>query len=172
MESQLATLFLDHANKKLEQQTARILTCLEKLSEDQIWARGAEHENAIGNLVLHLCGNVRQWILVGVGEQLCDRDRDAEFAARGHGTIAELSLKLRTTVEQARNVIATQTSASLLQRLTVQDYKGSRLDAIFHVLLHFSEHTGQIQFITKALTGQDLGFYAHLNKPNHGETTP
>ena len=99
----------------------RILTCLEKLTEQQIWARGAEHENAI---------------------------------------------------EQARNVMAAQTAESLVLRTTVQGYDGPPLNAIFHVLLHFSEHIGQIQFITKALTGQDLGFYAHLNKPKHGQTTP
>ena len=172
MESQLATLFLEHAHKKLEQQTARILTCLEKLTEEQIWARGAEHENAIGNLVLHLCGNVRQWILMGVGKHPFDRDRDAEFNARGHGTIAELSLKLRDTVEQARNVMALQTADSLPLRTTVQGYEGSYLDCIFHVLLHFSEHTGQIQYITKTLTGQELGFYTHLKKIQHEETIP
>src|ERR1700741_950023 len=98
-------LFLDHSVSKLLQLTGRIETCLGKLNEEQVWARGHENENAIGNLVLHLCGNVRQWIVAGVGGQPDIRARDAEFSARGGVAILDLAARLRQTVDAAVNVI-------------------------------------------------------------------
>ncbi len=172
MNSDVTALFLDYSAKKLDQMTQRILVCLGKLTEEQIWARGAEHENSIGNLVLHLCGNVRQWIVSGVGKQSFDRDRDAEFNARGSASIEELRLLLGSTIEEAQKVLAVQTADNLVLRTTVQGYEGSHLECIYHVLCHFSEHTGQIQFITKALCGHELGFYTHLQKGKHDEKTP
>jgi len=94
------SLFLQFSVDKLRQLASRIEFCLEKLSEDQIWARGGQHENAIGNLALHLAGNVRQWIVATLGDSPFDRDRDSEFAARGGATGGELSINLRDTVEQ------------------------------------------------------------------------
>jgi uncharacterized protein DUF1572 len=76
-------LFLDYSVRKLRQLTGRIEDCLGRLTEEQIWARGAESENAVGNLVLHLSGNVRQWIVAAVGGRPDIRERDAEFGARG-----------------------------------------------------------------------------------------
>src|ERR1700690_3213332 len=92
------SLFLDHAVKKLGALSERIATCIAKLTTDQIWMRGAENQNAVGNLVLHLNGNVRQWILGGIGGEPDDRVRDAEFAARGGVTAAELTARLQETV--------------------------------------------------------------------------
>ena len=172
MDSQLADLFLSASQKRLDQMTARIFVCLEKLTEDQIWARGAEHENAIGNLILHLCGNVRQWILEGVGKQPVDRDRDAEFNARSTTDSATLRLLLQSTIEEAMIVLQAQTTESLTLRTIVQGYDASHLECIYHVLCHFSEHTGQIQFITKAFSGSELGFYTHLSQGKHNEKTP
>ena len=158
---------------KLRQLTERIGTCLGKLNEEQVWARGHENENAIGNLVLHLCGNVRQWIIAGVGGQPDARARDAEFAARGGVTVADLNNRLRQTVDEAAGVIETVTPARLSQRLLIQQYDASVLEAIYHVVEHFSMHTGQIIFATKMLTGADLGFYGHLRSASaHGEKTP
>src|SRR5207244_11762295 len=83
--------FLDYSAKKLQQLGSRIETCLNTLNQDQVWARGSDNENAVGNLVLHLCGNVRQWIVSGVGGQPDTRDRDAEFLARGCVPVSELA---------------------------------------------------------------------------------
>lgn len=172
MNRDVTALFLDHSVKKLDQMAQRIFVCLDKLTEDQIWARGAEHENSMGNLILHLCGNVRQWIVSGVGKQPFDRDRDEEFNARGSVSIEELRLLLRSTIDQAHTVLAVQTADNLVLRTTVQGYEASHLECIYHVLCHFSEHTGQIQFITKALSGHELGFYTHLHGGKHNEKTP
>jgi uncharacterized damage-inducible protein DinB len=165
--------FLDISAKKLRQLGSRIEACLQKLDEQQIWMRGGEQENAVGNLVLHLCGNVRQWIVSGVGEGPDRRDRDAEFNARGGASKEQLIAGLRTAVEDACDTLARVTAERLLERIVVQHYDASVMEAIYHVVEHFSGHTGQIIFATKALTSEDLGFYAHLRTTApHTQTTP
>jgi len=166
-------LFVECSVRRLKEQLPRIETCLAKLTPEQVWARGGENENAIGNLVLHLCGNVRQWIVSGVGGQPDTRDRGGEFAARGGQSVSELGARLRATVEEATAVIAALPPERLAQSLVIQGYRVSVLEAVYHVVEHFSMHTGQILFATKMVTGADLGFYRHLagNRP-HAEKTP
>jgi uncharacterized damage-inducible protein DinB len=166
------SLFLQFSADKLAQFAERIEVCLGKLDEDRIWARGGENENAIGNLVLHLAGNVRQWILSSIGNIPDLRDRDAEFAARGGHTAAELSENLRATVERATQIIAGLTTAQLTQMYEIQKYSVSGVEAVYHVVEHFAQHTGQIIFATKMLTAEDLGFYRHLGNPAHREWVP
>jgi len=167
-----ASVFLDFSARKLRQLASRIGTCLAGLTEEQVWARGGENENAIGNLTLHLCGNVRQWIVSGVGGRPDVRERDAEFAARGGPNTAELSQRLQSTVAEAAAALEAVTPARLAERVTVQGYDVSVLEAIYSVVEHFSMHTGQIIFATKILTGADLGFYRHLRATPHQEKTP
>ncbi len=165
--------FLDFSSDKLRQLSSRIDTCLFQLSEEQVWARGSDNENAIGNLVLHLCGNVRQWIIAHVGGEPDTRQRDAEFAARAGLTRQQLTERLRVTVEKAIAVLEGVSAQRLSNRLTIQGYDVSVLDAIYHVIEHFAMHTGQIIFATKMLTGTDLGFYRHLSSSAaRGETVP
>lgn len=167
----LDRLFLDCSIANLRKYAERIAVSLGKLDAAQIWARGSERENAVGNLVLHLCGNVRQWIVAGVGRQPDTRDRDAEFDARGGVPASELIARLREIVEQAVAVIDSVTAERLSERLVVQGYDVSVLEAIYHVVEHFSHHTGQILFATKAFTAEDLGFYRHLSKAAAVERT-
>ena len=155
--------FLKFSSEKLEQLCGRIETCVDKLSLQQIWARGNENENAVGNLILHLSGNVRQWILHGVGGEADTRARDAEFDARGGVPAGELKRRLRETVEEAAALIRALPAERLTELRTIQKhYDVTVLEAIYHVVEHFSGHTGQIIFATKLLTGDDLGFYAYL----------
>lgn len=171
--STMDRLFLDCSSSELRNHSSRIDTCLSKLDENQIWARGGENENAVGNLVLHLCGNVSQWIIAGVGGEPDARQRDAEFAARGGLTTAQLRDRLSATVAQAIRVIDAVPAERLLDRLQIQGYDVSVLEAIYHVVEHFSGHTGQVIFATKMLTGTDLGFYRHLSSPAaHGHKNP
>src|SRR6266446_4183354 len=93
------TEFLTFSAEKLMQLMGRIDACVQKLTPEQIWMRADANQNAVGNLLLHLNGNVRQWILHGVGGQADVRDRDAEFAAQG-GIAPELLARLRMTVEE------------------------------------------------------------------------
>jgi uncharacterized damage-inducible protein DinB len=159
--------------RKLEQLLSRIEHCLGLLSEEQIWARGGENENAMGNLVLHLSGNVRQWIISGVGGAKDVRQRDSEFDARSGGSPVELAARLRAVVTEAARVIEAISEERMLERIEVQRYEVSVAEAVLHVVEHFSMHTGQILFITKMLTGGDLGFYRHLRSAEaHGKPMP
>jgi uncharacterized damage-inducible protein DinB len=163
--------FLKFSCEKLTQLRGRIETCVAKLTPEQIWTRGAANENAVGNLVLHLAGNVRQWIICGVGGAEDRRDRDSEFSARSGEHALE---RLQATVEEAVAVIAALPHARLAERKTIQKhYEVTVLEAIYHVVEHFSMHTGQIIFATKLLTGEDLGFYGYLKSAKaSGEQTP
>jgi len=165
-------VFIECSTKNLKQLVSRIRACLDKLSPGEIWARGHENENAIGNLVLHLSGNVRQWIISGVGGAPDTRVRDAEFAARALMETEELLGRLDATVNEAIVVLNGVTAARLEERVTIQKYELTVLEAIYHVVEHFSQHTGQIIFATKMLTGEDLGFYRHLKAAAHAEKTP
>ena len=158
------SLFLQYSVDKLQQFTSRIEVCLGKLTEDQIWARGGQNENAIGNLVLHLSGNVRQWIVSSLGNNPTPRDRDSEFSARGGPAAAELAALLRETVAQALQVISGLDTDRLTQTYGIQNYRVSGVEAVYHVVEHFAQHTAQIIVATKLLTGADLGYYRHLSK--------
>jgi uncharacterized damage-inducible protein DinB len=154
--------FLDYSSKKLQELSSRIDTCLLQLNDELVWARGGDNENALGNMVLHLCGNVRQWILSGIGGEPDTRRRDEEFAARGGVTVPELRDRLNATISAAIAIIDSVPSERLTERHSIQGYDASVLEVIYHVLEHFSMHTGQVIFVTKMLTGADLGFYRHL----------
>ena len=155
--------FLLFSARKLRELNGRIVVCLEKLSEDQVWLRGCENENAIGNLCQHLAGNVSQWIGHGVAGLEDSRTRDLEFSARGGRSREELKALLTGTVEEAAEIIAKVKPEALMHERRIQNYDVTVLSAIYHVVEHFAQHTGQIIIATKALTGEDLGFYAHLS---------
>jgi len=159
--------FLNFSADKLIQLMGRIETCVGMLTAEQVWTRASDKQNAVGNLLLHLNGNVRQWILHGIGGQPNHRDRDAEFAAaatQGEGREAqELLTPLRATVEEAVSLFHTLPPGRLLERTSNQGYEGTVLAAIYHVVEHFAGHTFQIILLTKQFTNEDLRFYAHLS---------
>jgi len=157
------SLFVNASAAKLRQLAGRISVCLGKLNEDQVWARGHESENAVGNLALHLTGNVRQWIIAGLGGQEDIRVRTLEFSTQSGITIAELTARLTETAEEAVTVISGLTGEQLTREYTIQGLKVSGLEAVLHVVEHFGQHTGQIIFATKNLTGEDLGLVAPRN---------
>ena len=143
----------------LEDYLPKIERCLERLTDEQIWWRPNEESNSIGNLVLHLCGNARQWIVSGVGGEADHRHRDAEFAQRELVPRDQLLTLLRSTLDDVARVLRGLDPATLLERRTIQTSDVDLLEAIFHVTEHFSMHTGQIIMLTKMLTSTDLRFY-------------
>jgi len=152
--------FIAHASDYLlTDYLPKIERCLEKLSDEQIWWRANEESNSIGNLILHLCGNARQWIISGVGFQSDARNRDAEFAQRDLIARDELVKLLRSTLTEVDNVLRALDPAIVLERRKIQGNDVEILEAIFHVTEHFSMHTGQIIMLTKMLTSADLRFY-------------
>jgi uncharacterized damage-inducible protein DinB len=156
MESETASLFLNYSVELMEQMSGRLRVCLARLSEEDVWRRHGAHENSVGNLVLHLCGNMRQWILHGVGGQPDVREREAEFSASGEISRAELMERFTATVAEARAVIGGLPQARLVERTTPQGREVSVLEAIYQVTSHLREHVGQIILLTKQMTGQDL----------------
>ena len=166
-------VFLRFSADKLKQLAGRVGDCLGKLSHDQVWARGSESENAVGNLVLHLCGNLRQWIGAGVAGQPDIRVRDREFQARGGVQPEQLRERLDAAVKDAVEVIQRVAAERLPETVNVQGYDVTVLEAIYHVVEHFAQHAGQILFATKMMTGEDLGYYKHLSDgAAHTEETP
>ena len=172
MDENLGPLFLKYSIDKLGQLASRVRDCLDRLTAEQIWQRGCGNENAVGNLVLHLSGNVRQWIGSGVAGKPDIRKRDREFAARGDIEPTELTARLDAVISEAIADLRNATPERLRERVNIQGYELSVLEAIYHVVEHFAQHTGQIIFAAKQLTGEDLGFYRHIGKPAHDEKTP
>jgi len=151
----------------------KIERCLGLLTDEQVWWRPNPQSNSIGNLLLHLNGNVRQWIVCGLGGAPDARNRDAEFAERSLVPRAQLLLILRTTLGEADAALSRLDPEKLLEAKKIQGLDVSALAAILHVVEHFSMHTGQILFLTKMLTGTDLGFYRHLDaSAGKGSPTP
>jgi uncharacterized damage-inducible protein DinB len=137
----------------------KIERCLEKLADEQIWWRANEESNSIGNLVLHLCGNARQWIICGVGGQPDSRDRDSEFAQRETIPRDELFELLHSTLNEVQSILRNLDPSLLLEHRKIQGNDVELLEAIFHVTEHFSMHAGQIFLLTKLMTATDLRFY-------------
>src|SRR5215217_7036689 len=156
----IARAFVAHAaNFLLRDYLPKLERCLEKLTDEQIWWRPNEESNSIGNLILHLCGNARQWIVAEIGAQPHTRNRDAEFAQRDTIPRDELLTLLRSTLSEVETVLSALDPAILLDRRTIQGNDVDILEAIFHVTEHFSMHTGQIIMLTKMMTSDDLRFY-------------
>ena len=156
MEHRLAANFLDVSCRRLGQMTEYLTACVKKLTEEQIWQRHGAYENAVGNLVLHLCGNARQWIMHGVGGAPDVRVRDKEFSADGGMSGAELIALFEETMTEAKAVIAAVTAERMVERVTPQGRDVSVLEAIYQVVGHVQQHVGQIILLTKQMLGTDL----------------
>jgi uncharacterized damage-inducible protein DinB len=157
----LAALFLAEARGTFDRYERRIARCLALLSDEEIWWRPNSASNSVGNLVLHLCGNVRQWIIAGVGQTPDVRERDKEFAQREAISRTELLAQLRTTMREANRVLDRVSAEDLAGKYSIQGFRLSGLNAISHVYEHFSHHAGQIIYVTKMKRGKDLHF-THL----------
>jgi uncharacterized damage-inducible protein DinB len=158
--SDIGQAFIGRAQDHLaEDFLPKIERCLGLLSDQQIWWRANEQSNSIGNLLLHLSGNVRQWIVCGLGDASDSRDRDSEFAQRAEIPRAELFARLKRTVDEAVATLARLDPDKLLAKHRIQGLEVSALEAALHVVEHFSMHAGQIVLLTKQLTARDMHFY-------------
>jgi hypothetical protein len=132
----------------------RIKHCLGQLDDAQVWWRPRETMNSIGNLLLHLCGNVRQWIIGGVRGLPDDRNRPQEFAQRGPLPKEQLLRRLETVVREADEVLATVTDSQLLEPRRIQGFDETVLSALFDSIAHFNGHTQEIVCITRLQLGE------------------
>lgn len=133
------------------------------LEDADLWWRPNPASNAVGNLLFHLAGNVRQWVVSGIGGQGDIRNRDLEFSREGGAGAQELLAHLEAAVFEADAVLSGLTEESLLERRVIQGMEVTILDALYHVVEHFSTHTGQILYLAKLRSGKDLAFWVIEN---------
>jgi uncharacterized damage-inducible protein DinB len=163
--SEITSLFLEFSRHKLmDHYWPRLRACAESLSDEQVWWRPNAASNSVGNLMLHLNGNVTQWLVASFSGQNDQRDRPAEFSRTQGLSRDELLALLGATMERAAAVLARLTEAELAAPMEIQGYHVTGLEAVYQVVEHFGLHFGQIAYISKMLSGQDLGFYRELAK--------
>jgi uncharacterized damage-inducible protein DinB len=159
--------FLALCDGYFEQYLGRIRSCVDRLDESQVWWRPHEACNSVGNLLLHLCGNLTQWVLCGLGGQEVERHRAAEFAAREGAPKDELLKRLAGVVDDVRAVLAVLEPSDLAAPREVQGYAVDGTGVVLHVVEHMSYHTGQIVAAAKQMLGPSAGieFYPqHRNE--------
>jgi uncharacterized damage-inducible protein DinB len=158
-EQQLREELVWNAGYRMNESLRMIKICLDKLPEDKVWQKPNESSNSIGNLILHLCGNITQYGIVSIKNEEDNRKRDEEFSTTSGYTKEELFKKLSETVEEAKRTFYEAPLQELLRKRSVQGFNFSGVGNIIHVTEHLSYHTGQIALWTKLLENTDLGFY-------------
>jgi uncharacterized damage-inducible protein DinB len=148
---------------RMRESEERIVKCLNELNEQELWQRPNAQLSAVANLVLHLCGNIRQYTISSLGGTTDVRDRKLEFSANGGHSTDELLNLFTVTINEATSVIQDLSEQELVRERMVQGFKLTGIGILIHVTEHLSYHTGQIAFYTKLLKAKDLGFYAGLN---------
>ena len=158
-QKQLLEELIGNAGYRMDESLRMIKICLDKLSEKVIWQKPNESTNSIGNLILHLCGNITQYGIASLRNLKDQRKRDEEFATTSGYSKDELVQKLADTIEEAKKTFLETPLEELLRKRSVQGYEFSGVGNIIHVTEHLSYHTGQIALWTKILNNVDLGFY-------------
>lgn len=164
----LAAAVTAEAANELTSALDRIKHCLGQLNDEQVWWRPRPSLNSIGNLVLHLCGNVRQWVLAGLGGAADVRNRPAEFKERGPMPKAELLRQLEAVVGEAKQVLDRLTATEMLRSRRIQGFDVSGLAAIFSTVPHFRGHTQEIVHMTRTLLGDAYRFAWTPATPEQG----
>lgn len=165
----VSAAFISQARELLTKEyLPKIERCLEQLTDEQVWWRANANSNSIGNLILHISGNARQWIVSGLGGEEDNRRRDAEFAERRLLPLEELLAHLKQAVSDIDQTLESFDATRLLDQFHIQGTTTTALAAILHVTEHFSMHTGQIILLAKMLAYVDFVFYDFsTGKPVH-----
>lgn len=171
-EQSVSSLFLEFSRSQLlNEYWPRLRSCVESLTDEQVWWRPNEASNSIGNLILHLNGNVHQWLVASFNRVDDGRNRPAEFAERQRIPAAALLQQLGATMQEVSAVLSRLTESDLLSSWHIQGHVVTGVHSIYHVVEHFGMHYGQILYITKLVRGESLGFYRELDGPR-GPTAP
>jgi hypothetical protein len=150
---QLAAAVAAEAGKELAAALEKIKHCLGQLAEEQVWWRPSESMNSIGNLMLHLAGNLGQWIVAGIGGKNDVRNRPREFAEQGPIAKAELLRLLEEAVREAQSALSKASAAELLRLRRIQGFDVIGIEAIFNSIPHFRGHTQEIIHLTRTQLG-------------------
>jgi hypothetical protein len=154
----VAEAYLTAARNRLAACQARIKHCFDQLDDAQLWWRPQESLNSIANLVLHLCGNLRQWIVAGVGGAADVRNRPLEFAERRPIPKQELIGRFNAVVAEADAVLSRVSASQILEPRRIQGFDETVLSAIFDCLTHLNGHTQEIVCITRLQLGDAYRF--------------
>ncbi|WP_299621456.1 DinB family protein [uncultured Tenacibaculum sp.] len=159
MNEELLNEFKEQIIFRLDESSRMNMKSLALISEEDVWKRFNQSSNSIGNLILHLCGNITQYAIASLGNKEDQRNRDIEFSTEEGYTKAELLSKLSATVQEAKRIILETSQEEYLRKREVQGFNFSGIGIVIHVTEHYSYHTGQIAFWIKQLKNKDLGFY-------------
>ncbi len=159
MNEELLNEFKEQIIFRLDESSRMNMKSLALISEEDVWKRFNQSSNSIGNLILHLCGNITQYAIASLGNKEDQRNRDIEFSTEEVYTKAELLSKLSATVQEAKRIILETSQEEYLRKREVQGFNFSGIGIVIHVTEHYSYHTGQIAFWIKQLKNKDLGFY-------------
>ncbi len=160
--------FVAESRKTLRGAARRIEHGLSQLSDEDVWWRPHESMNAAGNIVLHVCGNVSQWIVSGVGGHAYERDRPAEFACRDSIPADQLLAQFRQTIDRADEVLSVLTEPQLLETRRIQSFDTSVLAAVYHAVSHLEGHAQEMIYIARQRLGDR---YRFLWQPTHEQQT-
>ena len=154
---------VDVKRRLITESMPRINKCLDELSIEEVWHKQNANTNSIGNLVLHLCGNVRQYILSGIDGQEDVRERDLEFSEKGPIEVSILKEQLKSLMIEVDRALDRITPEDMIRNVRVQGFEENVTSILIHVTEHFSYHVGQITFYTKFIKDVDTGYYAGLD---------
>lgn len=169
MEAPWVTDFKENALYRIEESSRMVNIALAKANENQLWQPPNGNSNSLGNLIMHLCGNMTQYVISSLGEKEDLREREKEFDITKGLSKAELLQKLQATVKEVTATITQASEEKLLKKRLVQGFYFSGMGCVIHAVEHYSYHTGQIAFWVKQLMDAPLGFYdgMELNKKNN-----
>ena len=144
---------------RLEENLRMVLICIDKITEKDLWKKPSKKGVALGNQIIHIVGNMTQYLISSLGEKKINRERDKEFKIDKRITKSSLINMLSNTIQESKKTITKLSMENLLKIREVQVYTLSGIGCLIHAVEHFSYHTGQIALLTKNITNNDLGFY-------------
>lgn len=162
--SETCAALVSEEDRLLSEYLRKIEHCVGLLAPAEVWWRPNERCNSVGNLLLHLSGNLSQWVLAGLGGAAFERHRREEFAAAEGGNATALVARLREVVTACQAVAARLSDDDLARTHTIQGMTRTGAGVLLHAVEHMAYHTGQIVFVAKQLAGEraDIEFYPHL----------
>lgn len=139
---QAACRCLDHCLSVIEH-------CVGQLTDDQIWWRPQEPLNSIGNLLLHLNGNLQQWMIAGLRGTADTRNRPSEFATRTPTPGATLVEQLQATIHEIKQTLSAIRPEEMLTPRRIQGFDVTGWEAVFDSIPHLKGHTQEIVCLTR-----------------------
>lgn len=156
-------LILEFDTRVFSENYVRIFKCLTLIEEKQLWLSPNNTIPSIGNLILHLCGNARQWILSGIGGREDNRNRNQEFVVQKNIRRSDLIFLLENLKSNIHQVLSEMRKEDLFAHKMIQGFNSSNFSSMIHVIEHFSYHTGQITILTKYFTNKETNYYSNID---------